>query len=52
MKPWISLILPTLMWGQTYNEVIESLNTSLSVQSAQQIQKAAYENSKITEGKN
>ncbi|MCL4431488.1 MAG: TolC family protein [Epsilonproteobacteria bacterium] len=52
MKKWISLILPTLMWGQTYNEVIESLNTSLSVQSAQQIQKAAYENSKITEGKN
>lgn len=52
MKKWISLILPTLMWGQSYYEVIESLKTSLSVQNAQQIQKAAYENAKMTEGKN
>jgi outer membrane protein len=52
MKKWISLILPTLMWAQSYPEVIKSLNTSLSVQSAQQMQKAAYENSKIAEGKN
>ena len=52
MKKWISLMLPTLMWGQSYHEVIESLNTSLSVQSAQQLQKAAYENAKMTEGHN
>ena len=52
MKKWISLILPTLMWGQNYPEVINSINTAPSVQSAQQIQKSAYENSKMTEGKN
>lgn len=52
MKKWISLILPTLMWGQDYHEVIESLNTSLSVQSAQQLQKAAFEHAKMTEGNN
>lgn len=51
MKKWISLILPTLMWGQSYHEVIESLNTSLSIQSAQQLEKAAYEHAKMTEGK-
>lgn len=52
MKKWIPLILPVLMWGQSYHEVIKSLNTSLSVQSAQQLEKAAYENAKMTESKN
>ena len=52
MKKWIPLILPSLMWGQTYQEVITSINTAPSVQSAQHMQKAAYENSKMTEGKN
>lgn len=52
MKKWIPLLLPSLMWGQTYQEVINSINTAPSVQSAQHMQKAAYENSKMTEGKN
>lgn len=52
MKKWISLILPTLMWAQSYPEVMNSISTSLSVQSAQQIQKEAYENAKMSEGKN
>lgn len=52
MKKWISLLLPTLVWGQSYHEIIDSLNHSLTVQSAQQLQKAAYENAKMTEGKN
>lgn len=52
MKKWISLILPTLIWGQNYQEVINSINTAPSVQSAQHLQKAAYENTRIAEGKN
>lgn len=52
MKKWISLILPTLIWAQSYQEVMNSINSSLSVQSAQQLQKAAFEHSKMTEGKN
>ena len=52
MKKWISLILPTLMWAQSYPEVMNSINTSLSVQSAQQLQKAVFEHAKMTEGKN
>ncbi|MDD5211845.1 MAG: TolC family protein, partial [Sulfuricurvum sp.] len=52
MKKWISLILPTLMWAQSYPEVMSSINTSLNVQSAQQLQKAAFEHAKMTEGKN
>jgi outer membrane protein len=51
MKLFI-LLIPSLVLGQSYPEIIESLNTSLSVQNAQQIQKAAYENAKVTEGKN
>jgi outer membrane protein TolC len=52
MKKWITLFLPALMWGQSYQEIINSLNTSLTVQSAQQMQKAALENAKMAEGKN
>ena len=52
MKKWIPLLLPSLMWGQTYQEVINNINTAPSVQSAQHMQKAAYENTKMTEGKN
>ena len=52
MKKWISLLFPTLMWGQNYHEIIESLNSSLLVQSAQQLEKSALENAKIAEGKN
>ena len=52
MKKWIPFILPSLIWAQTYQEVINSINTSPSIQSAQQMQKAAYENSKMAESKN
>lgn len=52
MKKWIPLLLPSLMWGQTYQEVINSINTAPSVQSAQHMQKVAYENSQMAEGKN
>ena len=52
MKKWIAFILPSLLFGQTYQEVITSINTAPSVQSVQHLQKAAYENSKIAEGKN
>jgi outer membrane protein TolC len=40
------------MWGQSYQEVMNSINSSLTVQSAQQLQNAAYENTKMMEGKN
>ncbi|MDP3302505.1 MAG: TolC family protein [Sulfuricurvum sp.] len=52
MKLFISILIPSLLLAQSYHEIIQSINSSLSVQSAQQIQKAAYENTKMTEGKN
>ncbi|MFA6187981.1 MAG: TolC family protein [Sulfuricurvum sp.] len=52
MKLFIAMLIPSLMFAQSYREMIESLNNSLLVQSAQQMQKAALENAKMTEGKN
>jgi outer membrane protein TolC len=52
MKLFISILIPSLLLAQSYNDIIQSINSSLSVQSAQQIQNAAFENAKMTEGKN
>lgn len=52
MKLLMSILIPSLLLAQSYRDIIESVNSSLSVQSAQQMQNAALENSKMTEGKN
>lgn len=52
MKKLITILIPSLMLAQSYSEVITGLNNSLTVQSAQQMQKAALENAQMAEGKN
>lgn len=47
-----TLILPTFMWGQSYQEVISSLDRSLPLKSAQQLEIAARESYRAVEGKN
>lgn len=52
MKLFISILIPSLLLAQSYHEIIQSINSSLSIQSAQQMQNATLENAKMTEGKN
>ncbi|HZF70187.1 TolC family protein [Sulfuricurvum sp.] len=52
MKRLFLFILPTWIWAQSYPEVISVLDHSLMLQSAQQLEIAAYESYKAAEGKN
>lgn len=45
------LILPALMWGQSYPDIIALLDRSMMVQSSEQLEKAALESYKAAEGK-
>lgn len=52
MKRLSLLLLPAFMWAQSYEEVIAHLDHSLSLQSAAQLEIAAWESYRAAEGKN
>ena len=52
MKRLIIFILPTFLSAQSYPEVISVLDHSLMLQSAQQLETAAFESYQAAEGKN
>lgn len=52
MKHLLIFMIPAFLWGQTYQEVVTSLNRSLTLQSAQQLETAAWESYRAAEGKN
>lgn len=52
MKRLLTFIFPTLIWAQSYQEVISGLDHSLMLQSAQQLETASLENYRAAEGKN
>ena len=52
MKRLLTFIFPTLIWAQSYPEVISGLDHSLMIQSAQQLETAALESFRAAEGKN
>lgn len=45
-------ILPTVLWAQSYSEVMSRIDSSFVVQSAEQLEKAAWETYLAAEGKN
>lgn len=52
MKRLLTLVLPTFLWAQSYSEVISTLEHSLILQSARQLETAALESYRAAEGKN
>lgn len=52
MKRLIIFVFPAFLWGQSYQDVITSLDQSLSLQSAGQLERAALESYRAAEGKN
>jgi outer membrane protein TolC len=52
VKRLLTFIFPTLIWAQSYQEVISGLDHSLMLQSAQQLETASLENYRAAEGKN
>lgn len=52
MKRLLTLVLPTFLWAQSYSEVISTLEHSLALQSARQLETAALESYRAAEGKN
>lgn len=52
MKRLLTFVLPTFLWAQSYPEVISTLEHSLTLQSAQQLEIAALESYRASEGKN
>ena len=52
MKRLLAFIFPTFLWAQSYPEVISRVERSLTLQSAQQLEKAALESYRAAEGKN
>lgn len=51
MKRLLPLVVPVLMWGQSYSEVISRIDKTVAVQSAERLEKAAYETYLAAEGK-
>jgi outer membrane protein TolC len=52
VKRLLTFIFPTLIWAQSYPEIISGLNHSLMLQSAQQLESASLESYRAAEGKN
>jgi len=52
MKRLLIFILPTFLWSQSYQEVMASLDNSLILKSAQELEKAAWESYRAAEGAN
>lgn len=52
MRRLLPFVLPTFLWAQSYPEIISGIDRSFAVQSAEQLEKAAWESYLAAEGKN